>query len=85
MDEQDWTDYVGWAEFSYHVAMHLLTKGSSLVVAYEVDALQFINLALEEAHSILKFNQDGVDLAKKHEHVLVMINLMVEKARKCYV
>ena len=33
-DQRDWTDFVGRAEFSCNVAMHLATKGSSFVVAY---------------------------------------------------
>ena len=32
-DQRDWADYVGWAEFGCNVAIHLRTKGSSLVVA----------------------------------------------------
>jgi hypothetical protein len=32
-DQRDLADYVGRAEFSRNVAMHLATKGSSFVVA----------------------------------------------------
>jgi hypothetical protein len=32
-DQRDWADYVGRAELRYNVAMHLATKGSSLVMA----------------------------------------------------
>ena len=35
-DQRDWADYVGRAEFSYNVAMHLATKGSSLMLAFGV-------------------------------------------------
>jgi hypothetical protein len=35
-DQRDWVHYVGRAEFSCNVAMHLATKGSSFVVAYGV-------------------------------------------------
>ncbi len=35
-DQRDWADYVGRAEYSCNVAMHLATKGSSFVVAYGV-------------------------------------------------
>ena len=54
------------------------------MVAYGVDALQLINLALEGAYLTLEFNQDGEDLPKKHEQVLEMIKLLVEKTRKHY-
>jgi hypothetical protein len=33
VDQRDWANYVGRAEFSRNVAMHLATKGSSFVVA----------------------------------------------------
>ncbi len=32
-DQRDWVHYVGRAEFSCNVAMHLATKGSSFMVA----------------------------------------------------
>lgn len=35
-DQGDWADYVGRAEFSYNVATHLATKGSSFMVAFGV-------------------------------------------------
>lgn len=50
------------------------------MVAYGVDALQPTNLAFEGAHSILKFNEDGEDLATKCEQILEMTKLLVEKA-----
>ena len=34
--QRDWTDYVGWTEFSRNVDMHLATKGSSFMMAYGV-------------------------------------------------
>ena len=83
-DQGDWADYVGRVEFSCNVATHLLTKGSSFMVAYEVYALQPTNLAFDGAHLTLEFNQNGEDLAKKREQVLKMTKLLVEKARKCY-
>jgi hypothetical protein len=83
-DQGDWADYVGRAECNCNVATHLATKGWSFVVAYGVDALQPINLALEGAHSTLEFNQDGEDLAKDGKQVLEMTKLLVEKARRCY-
>ena len=48
------------------------------------NVLQPTNLALEGAHLTLEFNQDGEKLAKKHEQVMKMTKLMVEKIRKCY-
>ena len=84
VDQGDWADYVGRAEFNYNVAMHLATKELSFVVAYDVHALQPTNLALEGAHSTLEFNQDGEDLAKEHEQVLKMTKLLVKKAQERY-
>ena len=84
VDQGDWADYVGRAEFSCNVAMHLATKGLSFMVAHGVDALQPTNLALEGAHSTLEFNQDGEDLEIEQKQVLEMTKLLVEKARRCY-
>jgi hypothetical protein len=39
------------------------------MVAYEADALHPTNLALKGVHLKLDFNQDGEDLAKKHEQI----------------
>ena len=39
VDQEDWADYVGRAEFSCNVATHLATKGLSFIVAYGVDVL----------------------------------------------
>jgi hypothetical protein len=36
VDQRDWVDYVGRAEFCYNVVMHLATKRSSFVMAYVV-------------------------------------------------
>ena len=47
MDQGDWADYVGRAEFCCNEATYLATKGWSFVVAHEVDALQPINLAIK--------------------------------------
>ena len=47
-------------------------------------ALQPTNLALEGAHSTLKFNEDGKDLANEQKQVLDNTKLLVEKARRCY-
>lgn len=69
-DRQDWPDYVGLVEFSYNVAMHLASKQSPFNVVYGVNPLQPADLALEGAHSTLEVNEDGEDLAKKHEQVL---------------
>jgi hypothetical protein len=33
VDQRDWADYVGRAEFRSNVAMHLATKGSSFAMA----------------------------------------------------
>ena len=51
--------------------MQSATKLSPVVVAYGMDALQLTNLALKGAHSTLKFNQDGEDLAKKCDQIVV--------------
>jgi hypothetical protein len=37
------------------------------------------------AHSTPNFNQDGEDLAKKHEQVLEKTKLLLEEVQKCYV
>ena len=37
-----------------------------------------------KAHSTLKFNLHGEDLAKERKQILDMTKLLVEKARKCY-
>jgi hypothetical protein len=42
------------------------------------------NLALEGAHSTLEFNQNCEDFAKKREHNLEVIKLLVEKIQKCF-
>ena len=83
-NQGDWANYVGRAEFSCNVAMHLATKGSSFVMAYIADELQPTNLALEGAHSSLVFSQDGEDLAKKREQVLEITKLLVEIALRRY-
>lgn len=83
-DQRNWADYMGRAEFGYNVAMQSRTKESPLVVAYEVNTLQPTDLALKEAHSILEFNQDCKDLAKKREQMLKMTKLLVVKAQKRY-
>jgi hypothetical protein len=80
VDQQDWMEYMGPAEFSCNVAMHLATKRSSLVMTYGVDVLQPNNLALEGLRSTLEFNHDGKDLAKKCIQVLKITKLLVEKA-----
>ena len=86
VDQADWADYVGRAEFSCNVviALHLATKGSSFVMVYKVDAFQPINLAFKGAHRSLEFNQDGENLARKHKQVYEMTNLLVKKARELY-
>ena len=66
------------------VEQSLATKLSSFVVAYGVNALIPTNLALEGIHSMLDFNQDGEDMAKKHEQILEMNMLLVENAQECY-
>ena len=81
-NQRDWGDYVGRAEFSCNVAMHLATRGLFFMLAYGVDALQPTNLAHEGAHSTLEFNQDGKDLAKKHEQVLETTKFLVMKTPK---
>lgn len=83
-DQQDWTDYVGLAEFSYNVATHSATKQLPFVVTYVVDPLQLANLAFEGAYSSLEFNHDGEDLAKKFEQVLEKTKLLLEKTQKHY-
>ena len=70
VDQQDWADYVDQVEFSYNVALHLITKQLPFVVAYGVDPFQPANLALEGAHSTIEFNQNGEDLANKCEQFL---------------
>ena len=49
-----------------------------------MDALQSTNLEFEGTHLSLEFNQDGEDLAKKHEQDLDMTKLLVEKVQKRY-
>src|ERR1700738_4716477 len=66
------------------VEQSLATKLSPFVVAYGVNALIPTNLALEGIHSMLDFNQDGEDMAKKHEQILEMNMLLVENAQECY-
>ena len=83
-NQRDWATCVGQAEFRYNVATHLATKWSPFVVAYGVDVLQPSNLAFEGAHSTIKLNQDGEDLAKKHEQVVEITRLLVEEAQKWY-
>jgi hypothetical protein len=74
---------VGLVEFSYNAATHLVTKQSPFKVAYGVDPFQPIDLVFEGAHSILEFNQDGEDLAKKREQVLEKTKLLLDKTQKC--
>ena len=81
-DQRDWTDYVALAEFIYNVAMHSTTKQSPFKVAYGVEPLKSVDLALKGAHSTLEFNQDGEDLTQKHEQVVEKTKLL-EKAQKC--
>ena len=83
-DQRDWGNYVDLAEFSYNAATHLATKQSPFKVAYRVEPLQPADRAFEGAHSTLEFNQDGEDLAQKHEQVLEKTKLLLEKAQKCY-
>ena len=49
-----------------------------------MEPLQPIDLTLEGAYSTLEFNQDGENLAQKHEPVLEKTKLLLEKAQKCY-
>ena len=83
-DQRDWVDYLGREEINGNVATHSATVEFPFVVDYGVDALQPTNLALEEAHSTLEFNQDGEELAKKREQILEMTKLLVEKTQKCF-
>ena len=52
-----------------------MTKQSPFKVAYKVDPLQLVDLALKVTHLTLEFNQDGEDLEKAK---------LLEKAQKCY-
>jgi len=52
--------------------------------SYGIDPLQLADLALKETHLILKFNQYGENLAKKHEQILENVNLLLTKNKKCY-
>ena len=83
-DPRDWANYVDLAEFNYNAAMHSETKQSLLKVVYGVEPLQPTDLGLQGAHSTLEFNQDGEDLAQKHEQVLEKTKLLLEKVQKCY-
>lgn len=83
-DQQDCEDYVGLAEFSYNAAMHSATKQSPFKVAYGVDPLQPAELALEIAHLIVEFDQDGAELVKKRGYILEKTKQLLEKAQKCY-
>lgn len=75
---------MGLAEFSYKAATHLATKKSPFKMAYEVEPLQPVDLALKGAHSTLEFNQDGEDLAKKQEQMLEKTKVFLKKAQKRY-
>ena len=66
-NQREWADYVGRAEFNCNVVTNLVSKGSSLVVAYEVEVLEPTNLTFKWANSTLEFNEDEEDLAKKRE------------------
>ena len=81
-DQRDWVDYVGLAEFGYNAATHSTTKQSPFKVAYGVEPLQPVDLALEGAYSTLEFNSDGEDLAQKCEQVLEKTKLLLEEAQK---
>ena len=83
-DQRDCVDYVGLVEFSYNAATYSVTKQLPFKVAYGVEPLQPASLALEGAHSILEFNQDGEDLAQKREQVLEKTKLLLEKVQKRY-
>jgi hypothetical protein len=69
--QEDWADYVGQGKLSYTVTMHLAIKMFSFMVAYGVDDLQPTNPGIKGAHSTSKFNQNGEDLAKNPDLLLV--------------
>ena len=74
---------MGLVEFSYNVATHSATKESPFKVAYGVEPLQPVDLALKGAHSTLEFNHDSEDLAKKQKQMLEKTRLLLEKASRC--
>ena len=79
MDQHDRVDYVGQAKFGYNATTHLATKKSPFKMIYRVEPLQLVDLVLKGVQSILKFNQDGEDLAKKHKQIIEKTKLLLGK------
>ena len=51
-------------------------------MVFEMEPLQFIDVAFKWVHSVIRFTQDCKDLAKKQEFILEKTKLLLDKAQK---
>ena len=49
-DQQDWMDYVSLMGFNYNITIYLATKQLPFKLAYGMEPLQLIDLALKGTH-----------------------------------